>query len=41
VLYGGENELHELALPTALGAPCVVEGAGVKLLQYETATVTQ
>ncbi|KAL4787125.1 beta-galactosidase [Aspergillus varians] len=41
VLYGGENELHEFALPTELGAHPKIEGKGVKIHKKKSAIVVR
>ncbi|OKL55621.1 putative beta-galactosidase E [Talaromyces atroroseus] len=41
VLYGGEEELHEIALPASLGQPSVIEGSGVAIRQRGSAWVLQ
>ncbi|KAJ5951939.1 uncharacterized protein N7479_010352 [Penicillium vulpinum] len=33
ILYGGAGETHEFALPSQLGKPTVVEGAGIEIKQ--------
>lgn len=41
VLYGGENETHEFALPLNLGAPSIIEGGSVKTHQLNLSIVVQ
>lgn len=41
VLYGGENELHEFALPVGLGTPSEIEGHGIKVHKSKSAIVLQ
>ncbi|KAF7177626.1 hypothetical protein CNMCM7691_005987 [Aspergillus felis] len=41
VLYGGAEELHELALPTHLSRPTVVDGSGVKIARKGSVWVVQ
>lgn len=41
VLYGGENELHEFALPAKLDAHPKIEGKGVKIDNRESAIIVR
>ncbi|PLB53681.1 beta-galactosidase [Aspergillus steynii IBT 23096] len=41
VLYGGENEFHEFALPVKLGMPSGVEGDGLRIKRTKSAIVVQ
>lgn len=41
VLYGGEDEIHEFALPARLGAHIKIEGKGVKVHSRKPAIVVQ
>ncbi|KAL7652749.1 hypothetical protein ACMYSQ_010009 [Aspergillus niger] len=41
VLYGGEDELHEFAVPANIGKPTSIEGDGLQIQQINSATVIQ
>ncbi|PCG90900.1 Glycoside hydrolase, family 35 [Penicillium occitanis (nom. inval.)] len=41
VLYGGEGELHEIALPANLGKPSVIEGSDLTIKEQGSAWVLQ
>lgn len=41
VLYGGEDELHEFAVPANLGKPASIEGDDLQIQQINSTTVIQ
>jgi beta-galactosidase len=41
LLYGGENEMHEFALPVSLGAPSYIEGRRVRARRLGASIVIQ
>ncbi|CZR68484.1 related to beta-galactosidase [Phialocephala subalpina] len=41
LLYGGENEIHEFAVPASLGAPSDIEGGSVKARRLNSSIVVQ
>ncbi|OJZ84692.1 glycoside hydrolase family 35 protein [Aspergillus luchuensis CBS 106.47] len=41
VLYGGEDELHEFAVPASIGKPTSIEGDDLQIQQINSTTVIQ